>query len=169
MVDAATLISADRAASLEFRFDQEQQLLERASQRFLFGWGRFGRSRLFNEESGKDDSVADGRWIITMGQFGLFGFLAEFGLLALPILRAASALRFVVSIPDRVYVAALALIVAICIVDLLPNGILSPWTMLLAGALLGRTEAVYAIALQRKLELYSVRVHQKIGEGRMNR
>ena len=93
MLDAANSISEERAESLRVRFDNEQQLLERASQRFLFGWGRWGRSRIY-DEYGKDISLTDGRWVITLGQFGVLGFLAEFGLLAFTVLRAASALRF---------------------------------------------------------------------------
>ena len=50
---------------------------------------------------GNDVSVSDGGWIITLGQFGVFGFLAEFGLLAWPVLRAASALRFAESEASR--------------------------------------------------------------------
>ena len=125
----------------EFRFDNEQQLLERASQRLLFGWGRWGRSRIY-DEYGKDISITDGRWAITIGQFGVFGFLAEFGLLALTVFRAASTLRFAETERDSVFLGALALIIAISMIDLLPNASLSPWTWLLAGALLGRAEAL---------------------------
>jgi hypothetical protein len=146
-VDAARLISAERASSLEFRFNNEEHLLARASERFLFGWGRWGRSRIY-DDYGKDVSPTDGRWVITIGQFGLFGFLAEFGLLALPVFRAVSALRFTASLPDRVYLAALALIVSVNVIDLLPNAFLSPWSWLLAGALLGRAESLRAAAWQ---------------------
>ena len=86
--------------------------------------------------------MTDGRWTITLGQFGLFGFLAEFGLLALTVFRAASTLRFAESERDSVFLGALALIIAINMIDLLPNASLSPWTWLLAGALLGRAEAL---------------------------
>ena len=48
-------------------------------------------------------SITDGRWIITIGQFGLFGFVAEFGLLILPVFRAASALDAAKSMHDRIY------------------------------------------------------------------
>jgi len=78
----------------------------------------------------------------------LFGFIAEFGLLALSVFRAASAFRFAESAYDRIYLAALALIVAISIVDLIPNSFISPWTWLLSGALLGRAEALHALARQ---------------------
>ncbi len=149
IVDMVRSVSEDRATSLKTRFDQEQQLVERASERLLFGWGRYGRSHIYNYY-GKDVSITDGRWIITLGAFGLFGFLAEFGLLALPVFRAASVLRFTESASDRILFAALALIVAVNIIDLVPNASLSPWTWLLAGALLGRAEALHAVPRKRE-------------------
>jgi hypothetical protein len=145
LVEAAGLISVDRAGSLKYRFDHDQELLERASQRFLFGWGRWGRSRIYNEY-GTDISVSDGRWIIILGQFGLCGFLAEFGLLAFSVFRAASAFKLTKSKTDQIALAALALIVAVNVIDLLPNAWLAPWTWLLAGALLGRAESLLADA-----------------------
>ena len=144
-------MSNERAQSLKFRFDQEQQLLDHAWERFSFGWGRFGRNRVYDEESGRDLSVTDGRWIITMGQFGFFGFLAEFGLLALPVFRAASSLRYADTLHEQVFLAALALMLAINVVDLLPNASLSPFTWLIAGTLLGRTEALRAEARGRRV------------------
>jgi hypothetical protein len=145
IMNAAQLASEDRADSLKTRLDQEQQLLEHALRRPVFGWGRFGRNRVYDAETGKDISITDGHWIITMGVYGLVGFVAEFGLLALTVFRAASALRFTQSARDRVYLSALALLVAINMIELLPNATLIPWTWLLAGALLGRAEAVRSV------------------------
>jgi hypothetical protein len=143
LLDLAGDVNSDREDSLAMRFDQEQMLLSHASKRLWFGWGRFSRSRVF-DEYGKDISVTDGYWIITVGTFGLFGFLAEFGLLSISVFRAAGALRYATSARERVYLAALAIIVAIGLVDLLPNSTNSPWGWLLAGALLGRSEAIYS-------------------------
>ena len=141
MVAAADLVSDERASSLKFRFDHEEELLGRASQRIWFGWGRSGRSRIF-DEWGNDISVSDGRWIVTLGQFGLFGFLAEFGLLAVVVIRAASALKFTVSKNDSIFLEALALIIAITAIHLLPDSPITPLTWLFAGALLGRAETL---------------------------
>jgi hypothetical protein len=152
ILEVATSISEQRARSLETRINNEHQLLERASQRSIFGWGRWGRSRIY-DEYGSDVSITDGRWIIVMGQFGLFGFLAEFGLLVLPVLRAASALKFSEPGRERIFFAALVLIVAINVVELLPNSSLAPWTWLLAGALLGRADALRANARDRTVRL----------------
>lgn len=143
LTETATLISEDRALSLQQRFENEDLLLARASQRFLFGWGRWGRSRVYDQSSGVDISVTDGGWIITLGQWGLFGFVAEFGVLTLCVVRAASAFNYTKSNHDKIFLAALALIVAITLIDQLPNNAsLNPWSLLLAGALLGRAEAL---------------------------
>jgi hypothetical protein len=144
ILDSVSTISADRAASLNTRFEFESALLERASQRFLFGWGRYGRSRLYSAENGGDMTLSDGHWVITLGQFGLFGFIAEFGLLLMGVVRAVAAFRLLESASEKVYLSAVALILAINVLDLLPNSGLIPWTWLLAGALLGRSEAILA-------------------------
>jgi hypothetical protein len=147
IVDTAMAINEPRAYSLKFRFDQEEQLVARVWQRPVFGWGRFGRNRIYVEnwqgEAG-DASVTDGRWIIAFGQFGIIGFLAEFGLLAMSVFRALGALRFTETFREGVLLAGLALIVAINMVELLPNSSLGPWSWLLAGTLLGCSEAVLA-------------------------
>jgi hypothetical protein len=145
LVETAALFDEERADSLKFRFDQERELLDRASQRFAFGWGRYGRNRVY-EESGDDSSITDGAWILTLGQFGLVGFLAQFGLLALPVFRAASAYKFVRTERDRVFLSVIALIVALGIVEQLPNASISSWSWLLAGALLGRAERITELA-----------------------
>jgi hypothetical protein len=141
ILNAAASVSAERAESLKVRLDQEKMLLAHALERPWFGWGRFGRGRVY-DEWGKDVSITDGHWIITITTFGLFGFLAEFGLIALSVFRAASALRFASSNRERVYLAALALIVAVGMIDLLPNASISAWSWLLMGSLLGRAETV---------------------------
>jgi hypothetical protein len=151
LVEVAAAVSVDRAGSLKTRFDNEDQLLDRAWQRRWFGWGRFGRNRVYKGWEGSDSSITDGAWIITLGVFGLVGFIAEFGLLALSVFRAATALKFVQTARERGYLAALALIVAVNIVDLLPNSSISPWTWLLVGALLGRAEALRAAAAQQAI------------------
>jgi hypothetical protein len=149
ILEAANTISADRARSLGVRFDNEDQLLERAWERPWFGWGRFGRNRVYKGWNGGDSSITDGTWIITLGTFGMVGFVAEFGLLALAVFRAAMALKFAQTARESVYLGTLALIVSINTIDLLPNSTISPWTWLLVGALLGRAEALFTLARQR--------------------
>jgi len=141
LVEMANNVSTDRSNSLEYRFMQEDLLLKHEIDRFAFGWGRFGRNRVYSED-GQDHSVTDGRWIITMGQFGFVGFLAEFGLIAVGVFYAGSIFNRISSERERVLLAALSLIVAINLVECLPNAPIIPWTLLLAGGLLGRSEAI---------------------------
>lgn len=156
ILDLAAEISTDRQASMKVRFDQEAMLLEHTASRIWFGWGRFGRGRVY-DEWGKDITITDGYWIILISSFGLFGFFAEFGLLALAVYRAARALRYTKSLGGRIHLAALALIVAVSVVDLLPNASISPWTWLLVGALLGRADLVLSPARQRQRKSVSDR------------
>jgi hypothetical protein len=148
LVSVSETLNQERAGSLKFRFDQEQQLLARASERFFFGWGRYGRNRVYDEESGRDTSTTDGLWILTLGQFGFVGFLAQFGLLTLPVFRVGAAIKRVQSARERIFLAALAGIVALTAIEQLPNASITPWSWLLAGALLGRVESIQLRPLQ---------------------
>jgi hypothetical protein len=150
-------IDPDRANSLQTRFDNEGKLLDHAMERPLFGWGRYGRSRLFSDASGRDDSITDGRWIITIGTYGIVGYIAEFGLLAFSVFQASSAARFAANERDASLLAGLSLIVAVNLVELLPNSAILPWTWLLAGALVGRAESLRVGARQKS----SVTAEQK--------
>jgi hypothetical protein len=149
ILEVASDVSVQRAGSLQTRFDNEDQLLAKAWERKWFGWGRFGRNRVYNGWMGADTSVTDGYWIIILGEFGLFGFAVTFGLLTFPVFRAAAALKYARSKAEAGYIGALGLIVAINVFDSLPNAPITPWTWLLVGALLGRSEALRARAYQR--------------------
>lgn len=152
IIEAAELISSDRAGSLGTRFENEEKLLAHAHERFWFGWGRYGRSRIY-DDYGRDVSITDGHWIIVLGQFGLLGFVAEFGLLFFSIYTAYRLHRRGKFFP--LASAAHALILGVNLLDLLPNASIRPWTWLLAGALLGSAEAAKAVVpikVQAKLK-----------------
>jgi len=138
LVSLAKSVSEDRASSLDFRFGNDDLLLAKASERFWFGWGRYGRSRIYDEYG--SEVITDGRWIITFGQFGAFGFICEFGLLALPIFYAFGVLRHLENRQTAIFLGALALIQAARIIDQLPNASINPWAWLITGALLGKVE-----------------------------
>jgi hypothetical protein len=140
--DLAASVSVDRAKSLDFRMRNEDMLLHKANQRPLFGWGTWGRNRIYDPTTGRDISVTDGRWIQVIGQFGWVGLLAEFGLLALPVIRSAKLLRYTESRREAIILAAVSLILSISLLDLLPNNTMSPFTWLMAGALLARVESL---------------------------
>lgn len=140
IVERAATISDERARSLAYRFDMEQLLLGRAHDKPWFGWGGWGRNLILTPETGKAVTIPDGRWIIVFGVSGWLGYIAEMGLLALPLVllwrrsRGAGPLRI------SPYAAPVALILAATMVDMLLNATLIPLTWLCAGALLGYAE-----------------------------
>ena len=81
----AEKFSEDRGQSLQFRFDNEKILVEKALDGTFFGWGGWNRSRVFDEE-GKDISVTDGLWIITLGTKGIYGLVLLVIVIELPVL-----------------------------------------------------------------------------------
>jgi hypothetical protein len=135
-------VSPERAASLRYRFDNEDQLLARAAERPLFGWGSWGRNHEHDPITGEIVSTVDGRWIIVIGTFGWCGYLVEFGLLALPLLMLGRATFGRHGPTLAAPSGTLALLLACNIVDMLPNATLVPFTWLMAGALLGYAEAL---------------------------
>ena len=129
--------SEERSDSLAFRFNHEDALLEHARERWLFGWGGWGRNRVIDEE-GRDISVTDGLWIILLGQGGAVAFLSTFGLVLLPVFRCSRALVNLTSESDRRLLASLALLVALNWADSLPNALSGGVVMVfLTGAFSG--------------------------------
>jgi len=141
---ASTYMGEERAQSLVYRFDNEQILLEHGRERFFFGWGGWGRNRVYDEETGKDLSVTDGRWIIVFGIYGWLGFIVEFSMMALGIFRAKYAAQLITDKKEKTLLAAHSLLVSIIMIDQLPNASLAPWLWLIIGGLLGRSEAIIA-------------------------
>ncbi|MEW9918950.1 hypothetical protein AB2B41_05015 [Marimonas sp. MJW-29] len=136
----AEAINADRAASLEYRFNNEEQLLARAAEKPLFGWGGWGRSLIRDPETGEILSIPDGRWIIIFGTFGWLGYICEMGLLALPLVLTWWYMKRGGEMPLSPYVAPLCLILGITMMDMLLNDTLIPMIWLTAGAILGHAE-----------------------------
>ncbi len=162
----AAAVSEERAQSLAFRIDNEDILLERAQRKPLFGWGIWGRNHVHDPTSGDITSVSDGYWIIVLGVWGWVGYLARFGLMALPIfliwrelhhIRTSARDTFKHEAPFTFlslsaarhdqqdpglspYLGPLALMLGFNMIDLLPNATLTPTTWLIAGTLFGHAE-----------------------------
>ncbi|MGX9356297.1 hypothetical protein ACS3SW_14375 [Roseobacteraceae bacterium S113] len=142
ILDQAERIDEERSGSLRFRFYNEDILLERAYEKPVFGWGSWGRNHIWNPYSGALETVTDGRWIITIGVYGWIGFLAEFGLIVLPIFLLWREMLSRRNDEISPHVGPLSLILAINAVDMIPNATLTPLTWMLSGALLGYAEAL---------------------------
>lgn len=160
IVEFFTALSPERGWSLQFRILNEEALLDRAAERPLFGWGGYARNFIHDLVTGQPLTIADGQWIIRIGMYGWLGYLAEFGLLALPlVLLAREALvQGTVLAPE---VAAVALILALNLLDLLPNGTLVPLTWLMAGALLGHAEALRLARKERKAAVWAAHLEPR--------
>lgn len=145
-------LSPERAYSLRFRIENEEILLARAQERPIFGWGGYGRAFTHDPITGETLNIADGAWVILMGNYGWVGYLTEFGLFALPLLllgREALRQRRANLSP---WVAALALILGANMMDLLPNATQIPFTWLMAGALLGESERLARLRADKLAE-----------------
>lgn len=128
--------SSERSGSFQTRLVNEDQLLAKAGQRPWFGWGGWGRSRVFDPETGRDVSITDGYWIIVLGYSGWIGYLSHFGLMCLPLLGLYRHRR---QVPAET--AALALILSGNLVDMIPNASATPITWMMVGALTGALAA----------------------------
>lgn len=140
MVEQAQALSYERAQSLEFRFQNEDILLEKARQRFWLGWSGWGRSRVYDAD-GRDISVTDGTWVIVFGTYGAFGFYALFGLLTNASLTAFRALRHLR--PTEAHLlSALTWVQVLLVVDLIPNSIGSNLHLYLTGCIVGAAHSL---------------------------
>lgn len=140
LLEWAYSYDTERGQSLQFRFDQEKNLLLHARNKFLFGWGGWGRNRVYDVETGEDISVTDGHWIITLGTYGFIGFLAEFGLLLYPIYKLVSLVKRIKDKKKKILLSGYSFLLVIYVVDMLPNDPMSPLVWLIAGALYGNYE-----------------------------
>ena len=129
-----------RAQSLEFRLQNENEMLAHALEKPFFGWGGWGRNRIYSKWDGRDLSVTDGRWITELGINGWIGFLFCYAILLTPLYYALKTFKYIKEPKDQVFFAALAVILMICIIDSIPNTGMGPMHFFLAGILLGQAE-----------------------------
>lgn len=136
IVTTIAQFSEDRASSFQTRLDNEDNMLDKVTGRGAFGWGGYGRSRVFDTQ-GNDITIADGYWIIILGVGGWARYIGEYGLLTIPLM-----LLFFQARRGRIGLetSILALILAGNLVDTIPNSSITPLSWLMAGALWGRLE-----------------------------
>lgn len=138
----STNISADRAQSLQFRWDNEKLLGEKAREQMLFGWGGWSRNRVY-EENWQGDlvdiSVTDSLWIIAFGNRGVFGLASLTTAVLLPVVRLC-----LKGYPVRTWfnpkiapVAVLAVGLTMFFLDCLVNAMILPIFPLISGGLSG--------------------------------
>ncbi len=130
---------AARGQSLEFRLHNETLLLQRALERPAFGWGGWGRPLIVDPVTARFETITDGEWIRLLGERGIFGFVAEFGLLLLPIFMLWRAWPRGRGKPDEadMTLAVIAMIMGLNMLDLIPNATLTPISWMMTGMLAG--------------------------------
>ncbi len=135
------ITNEDRASSLEFRLDNEQILGEKARQRIIFGWGGWGRNRVYEENwAGElvDVSITDSLWIIEFGTKGLVGLFSINVAMLLPVVifcrRYPAHYWFNPKVAPAV---AVAIVVTLYMFDNLVNAHFNPVFPLASGGIAG--------------------------------
>jgi O-antigen ligase len=156
IINVASSVSAERAQSLNFRFEQEDILLQHALKKPAFGWGSWGRNRVYDPETGADLSVTDGYWVIALGTGGWLGFIAQFYFVLMAIYLSYKNQKYFRSGNDdeksqQYLMAAHSLIVALILVNQMPNSSLHPLYWLMIGSLFSRALAIAESKTQQVL------------------
>lgn len=137
VMQLAHMVDAERAESLQFRFDNEYILSSHAMQQPVFGWGGWGRNRVF-DEWGNDVSITDGYWIIVVGKYGLFGLVTWYAAMMLPV--ALMIWRYparVLASREAAPALVLGLVMLMFAIDCVPNAMLTSIHPLIVGGLSG--------------------------------
>jgi len=131
----------ERVESMEFRFNNEELLVDKARQRIVFGWGGYGRNRVY-ERDWKGDlvdiSVTDSLWIIAFGINGAVGLISLTASLLLPVfvfMQRHSANLW--SNRKVAPAAVLAVLIALYMLDCLLNAMVNPIYVLACGGIAG--------------------------------
>ena len=132
---AHAFVGYERARSLEFRLRNETMLAEHALNRPYFGWGGWGRNRVFDKYH-RDLSVTDGLWIITLGVNGIVGLASWTIMMLMPVVAVMLRLPTALWRTARAGPAiVIALVVVLYVLDCIPNAMTNPIFMLCTGAL----------------------------------
>lgn len=136
------VVPEERIQSLEYRFDNEEILKEKAKERPIFGWGGWGRNRVYEYNSkGEwvDITTSDSLWIIAFGQRGFVGLISVFSALFIPVFSFC-----LLCFPAKTWsnykvapAAVLTVIIGLYSLDCLLNNQLNPIFILATGGISG--------------------------------
>jgi hypothetical protein len=135
-------VNPDRAQSLAFRFDNEEILGERAREQLLWGWGGWGRNRVFEYNWAgelEDITVTDSLWIIAFGTRGVIGLFGLIGTFLLPVIMYCG-VRYKPQTwfhPKIAPGAVLSVVLALYLFDCLLNSMMNPIYTFACGGLTG--------------------------------
>lgn len=147
-------VNPDRADSLDYRFEAEQLLAEKARERPLLGWGGHDRGRVSWDRGGMvtdDLVVADGLWIITFNTFGAVGLFFLMGSFLIPVLVFASHASPRLWFTTQFAVpASVGLVGALFMVDSLLNAMTTPIYLLGLGGFTGFASSLHGVFRTRR-------------------
>lgn len=168
----AEKFSEERAQSLQFRFDNETMLIDKALDGTFFGWGGWNRSRVFDED-GRDLTVTDGLWIIAFGTKGLYGVILLNVVVLLPVIlllyRSSPAQWHT---KEYATISAMCMLLTIYMIDNLLNAMINPIFMLFSGGICGLLAQGVPVSEEEGSEGFAVTpvpVTYLIGSGPSNR
>ena len=134
-------IAPERSQSLGYRFENEALLAEHARDRLLFGWGGWGRNRIYEENWHgiiEDVAITDSLWILAFGINGLVGLASLIASLILPVLGFCFNYPIKNWLEPKVAPAAvLAVALILFVLDCLLNDMFNPVFPLISGGLSG--------------------------------
>jgi hypothetical protein len=165
LVVAAAGVDLERAESLAFRLSNEDLLMDKALQRPLFGWGGWGRARVYDWQ-GDDVSTADGQWIIALGDRGMFGLVMFLCAILTPAIRTLAhspATRW-----KEAGIGAgvgLAMVLILYATDSLLNAMKNPVFMLIAGALNSSAHTLSSRAVSQPATQAEKHIHRLPPQG----
>jgi hypothetical protein len=128
----------DRVSSVEYRFNNEELLTDKARQRLWFGWAGWGRSVVILDEQG-NFTVQDSLWVLSFGEHGAVGLASLFTSMLLPTFAL-----FWSRYPARLWAnrqvaptAVLAVMVVLYMIDCILNAMINPIYILANGGIAG--------------------------------
>ncbi len=131
----------DRVGSLVYRYNMEELLVDKARQSIVFGWGGWGRNRVYEYNwygELENISAVDSLWIITFGINGLVGLSSVFLSFFAPVIG------FIKRYPANLWfnrqvapAAALVVVLILFMTDCLVNAMINPVFILACGGIAG--------------------------------
>lgn len=171
---ANNFVPAQRIQSLEFRLDEEELLAAKAREQFWFGWGGWGRNRIYEENFYgifEDTSITDSLWILAFGTRGIIGIVSITASMLLPtMVFAAFSYQVRTWFHPRVCAAAVfAVLLPLFMLDSLLNSHLTIIAWVIPGALTGlilnEEEQLTTIKSENELEsLYLAKISENIAK-----
>lgn len=133
----------ERTESIDYRFEAERLLADKALEQPLFGWGGYQRGFVPWDRSPSGFVVPDGLWTLYLNMNGLLGLTGLLWTMLAPLvlwLRAHRGTSWVRG--ERAAGAGLALVVALFAIDCLLNAMVNPLFLVATGAVCGRAASM---------------------------